>query len=302
MSNEKNTDNKTRISIIGKFRKLYDEEHIARSFESIGCEVLRVEEGLLSHQIIGLTKEFNPDVVLWTKLSVTEPKVVCEAMSEFKRVCWVFDLYIGYNREYRLQSHPAFKADYVFTTDGGNQEKFKELGVNHKCVRQGIWEEECFLEELNPDGSIIFVGSDNPSNSNRVDQLNFIQKEYKDRFKWYGRWNTNEVRGTDLNKLYANSSIVIGDSVYSPHYWSNRVVETLGRGGFLIHQEVEGIKEEYPYLVTYPRGDYVKLKELINYYLTHEDERREIINKNFQWVKQNYTTAKKCQELLNYIS
>lgn len=302
MSAEKDPYNQTRIAIIGKFQKLYDEEYIARSFEMLGCEVLRIEEQLLTHSIVGLINEFNPQYVIWTKLQVTQPEAVYASTSPYTRICWVFDLYIGYNREYRLKSHPAFKADYVFTTDGGNDEKFKELGINHHCVRQGIWKDECYLDEINPDGSIVFVGSDNPSNSNRVDQLDFIQKKYKDRFKWYGRWNTNEIRGKELNKLYSHSTIVIGDSVYSPKYWSNRVVETLGRGGFLIHQEVEGLKEEYPYLVTYPRGDYKRLGELIDYYTEHEDERQEIIKRNYEWVRDNYTMDKQCQKLLSYIS
>ncbi len=120
-------------------------------------------------------------------------------------------------------------------------------------------------------------------------------------FKWFGRYSTNEIRGLPLNELYSQTKIVVGDSVYSPHYWSNRVVETLGRGGFLIHREVEGLKEVYPDLVTYD-GTYDDLMKKIDYYLAHEDERREIIKKNFERVRDYYTMDKQCQKLLNYIS
>lgn len=290
-----------RISIIGKFSKLHDEEYIARSFEELGVEVQRLDERLLSNQLLGLLEEFNPDYVLWAKLMVTEASKIREALKKRKTVCWVFDLYWGYDREYRLKTHPAFTADYIFTTDGGNDDKFKSIGINHKCVRQGIYKPECFVVKGTPKDTVIFVGSDNILNSDRQKKLSFLEQEYRDKFKWYGRLNTNEVRGTDLNELYANNKIVVGDSVYSPYYWSNRIVETLGRGGFLIHRDVEGLKEEYPYLVTYD-GTNEDLKSKIDYYLTHEEERLEIINKNHKWVLDNYTMDKQCKRLSNYIS
>lgn len=90
---------------------------------------------------------------------------------------------------------------------------------------------------------------------------------------------------------------MIGDSVYSPNYWSNRVVETLGRGGFLIHREVEGLSKEYPDLVTYEKDNYEDLKNKIKFYLLNYDKRYEIIQKNFDWVKNNYTIEHKIKEL-----
>lgn len=291
-----------KISIIGKFKRLYDEEYIARSFEMLGHTVQRIEERLITHQIVGLIDEFNPDVVLWTKLMVVEPHKVREALRKYKTVCWVFDLYFDYEREFRIKTHPAFTADYVFTTDGGHQERFKSVGINHQCVRQGIFKEDCYIADGTPEDTIVFVGSDNVYNQQRNKQISVIQQRFGDKFKWYGRFDTNEVRNGDLNILYSKSKIVIGDSVYSPHYWSNRVVETLGRGGFLIHQEVEGLKECYPHLVTYKRGDFDDLCAKINYYLAHEEERLDIVRKNFEWVKENYTCDKQCQKILDYIS
>lgn len=300
MPTEKNPQDKTRIAIIGKFKLLHDEEYIARSFESLGHEVLRVNERLLTHQICGSIDDFNPDIVIWTKLMVTEAHLVRQHMEKYTSVCWVFDLYWGYEREYRLTTHPAFTADYVFTTDGGNQDRFEQAGINHRCVRQGIYKEEAILYPRTPSDKVIFVGSDNALHPGRFKQNSFVDGRFN--YKRYGHRDTNEVRGLDLNKLFAESAVVIGDSVYSPHYWSNRVVETLGRGGFLIHQEVEGLKEEYPHLVTYERGNFEDLADKITYYLNHEDERVDIIQKNFEWVRDNYTMDKKCQELLNYIS
>lgn len=282
-----------KIAFVGKFKNLYDEEYIARSFESLGHTIERVNEKLASGEIIERLDSFNPDLVLWTKLAVGEQQKIRDYCKKYKTACWVFDLYIGYQREARLHT-PAFTADYVFTTDGGHQEEFKELGINHNCVRQGIWKDECILYPFTGiENEIIFIGSENPYYPERTSLIKELGA------KWYGRFNTNEIRGLSLNELYSKSRIVIGDSVYSPNYWSNRVVETLGRGGFLIHREVEGISEEYPYLVTYKDLD--DLKSKIDYYTHNEEERREIVKKNFEWVKNNYTCEKQCQKLLSYI-
>jgi len=283
-----------RIVYIGNFDYMWDEEHVARCFEKLGHEVMRVPEKKPMGVIVPAILEFKPDFVLWAKLRVGRPSEIIRICKEnnIKTVCWIWDLYFGYQREHQIKNNNMFKADLVFTSDDGHEEDWKEHGIAHKCIRQGIYDEEAVLlptEEKEHD--VVFVGSENPLNEDRT-------KLFKDfDFKWFGKKDTNEVRGMRLNELYTKTKIVIGDSVYSPHYWSNRVVETLGRGGFLIHQEVEGLKEAYPHLVTYKRGDYKDLKEKIAYYLGNDKEREEIIKKNYEWVLDNHLCSLKCKEL-----
>jgi hypothetical protein len=234
-----------KIAFIGKFKRMDDEEYIALGFEAIGHTVLRIEDSTPALDICAQLKEVN--LVLWTKLRVDNPSLVvahCK-LRDLKCACWVFDLYFDYHREYQLATHPAFKADYVFTTDGGHQKEFEALGINHHCVRQGIANSECYLEPLVAPKGVIFVGTDNPMNPYRTEMISSVKK-YSSEFEWIGRGDPTEVRGTDLNKLYARKKIVIGDSVYSPRYWSNRIVETLGRGGFLIHQTSQVSRRSIP--------------------------------------------------------
>lgn len=289
-----------KIAFVGKFNKFHDEEYIARSFESLGHDVIRIEQSLDGGNIHRKIVLSRPDILLFTKWEY--PKVIYDALAKskewnMKTVCWLFDLYWGYDREFRIKTASYFKADYVFTTDGGNDHKWKEARVNHKLVRQGISKDECYLDTIKDPQGIVFIGSENPLYPARTQRILELKKHYSD-FRWLGRNNTDAIRGKDLNKLYSKTKIVVGDSVYSPYYWSNRVVETLGRGGFLIHRDVPGIKEEYPYLVTYD-GTYDDLRKKIDYYLAHEDERREIIRKNHKWVLDNYTMDKKCKELIS---
>lgn len=281
---------------------MHDEEYIAQGFEKLGNTVVRIEDSSTPGEVKDALERYKPDMLIYCKWQ--QPKELDLTISSLKRegmrtVCWLFDLYFNYSRENQVHTKSFFKSDYVFTTDGGQQVRFKEAGVNHFCVRQGIRPEECFIQEGKPIG-VAFIGSDNPLYPYRCKMLGEIMRTFNN-FTWYGRGDTDEKRGTDLNELFGNTKVIIGDSVYSPYYWSNRVVETLGRGGFLIHPEVEGIKEEYPYLVTYEKDNIQDLKNKIMYYLQHEDERKEIVQKNFEWVRDNYTVEKKCQELLDYV-
>lgn len=288
-----------KIIYIAKFNKMWDEEYIARGFEDLGHTVGRINEATRVRDILRDIQSFKPDLVIFAKFQQPHAEQVineCKRL-KIKTVCWVFDLYFGYNRQYQLES-PAFKADYVFTTDGGEHDWFR-YAINHNCVRQGIFERECVLVEDEKEHDVIFVGSFNPYNVERNKILEKIDKDFD--FKWFGKEDSDAIRGMKLNELYAKSKIVVGDSVYSPHYWSNRVVETLGRGGFLIHMEVEGLKEAYPHLVTYKRGDYEDLKKKIEYYLKNDKQRNDIIKKNYKWVRDNYTCSKQCQRLIDFI-
>lgn len=289
-----------RIAYIGRFAKIYDEEYIARSFESLGHEVLRIADNYGLTSTFRRIVEFEAEIVIFAKLEIAEDgfkfiKMLRER--NIKTVCWLFDLYFGYPREHRVLVSPCFRADYVFTTDGGHEEKWKALKINHQVVRQGIYKPECELEPLDNPHGVVFVGGANPIYPKRLKQIDFVRKSFSD-FRWFGQKSTDEMRGYNLNKLYATAKIAIGDSVYSPSYWSNRIVETLGRGGFFIHQDVPGLKEEYPHLVTYETDNVRDLREKIDYFLEHEEERQRIIAANFAFVKQNYTMEKKCAELL----
>lgn len=291
---------KVKIAFVDKFTLMHNGEYIAQGFEKIGCDVLRIETASTPQEIREALLDFSPDVLLFCKWIIPaeikrDVDKLCKA--GMVTVCWIFDLYFGYHREYQINTMPFFRANYVFTTDGGHQKEFKAHGVNHHVLRQGIRSEDCFLHPGNPQG-VVFVGSYNVYNKERIKEINYI-KSFIREFHWYGLDDTNEIRGVALNKLYGNTKIVIGDSVYSPYYWSNRVVETLGRGGFLIHADVEGIHDEHPYLVTYRRGDQAHLRNMIIHYLNNEKERMEIVQKNYEYTKAHHLIEHRCQDLLN---
>ena len=292
-----------KIYYIGAFKRLWDEECIAQSFEDCGCEVIRQEQrGYTNAQFIKEIKKHNPDIVLFAKLLIIgDGWELLKSIKELgiPTVSWTFDLYCNYHREVTIPNLPFFYADYVFTTDGGNQKKFEKYGINHTCVRQGIYEPHAFIGNPKPEYrfDVAFVGTSNPNYPFRTELTNFLSDNYD--FKWVGKEDPNTFRGTDLNDFYATVKIVVGDSVPSPEYWSNRLYETLGRGGFIIFPEIEGIKKEYPMLPTYKGLD--DLKEKIDYWLEHDIERTKLQIEMFDFTRINYTYKIRCQTILKIL-
>mgnify|MGYP007100054406 CR=1 FL=1 len=302
--------NKT-IIYIGDFKESYStERYIAHALETLGYTVKMVSEsGLRIKDVKMMVDEImyhKPCLVLFSKgAPPINGKEFIEALKKVvPTACWLFDLYFdlqGNDRKWKLeQKHPPFNVETIFSTDGGHDLEFARCGIKHKLLRQGIHEPEAILYERELVNDIVFVGGD--VFKNRGWLLDGLKSEYGDRFQWIGQGQP--VRGLELNELYASTKIVVGDSQPTPKYWSNRVYETLGRGGFLLHPRVEGMEEFFKdkeHIVYYERGNIKQVYELINYYLEHDDEREKIRRQGFELVKNHHTYKHRCIELMkNY--
>jgi hypothetical protein len=300
-----------RIVYVGSFTRIQDEEGIARSLEFLGHTVIRYEEaGFIETSIQNIIDD-QPDLVLFAKLKfpmiLRMPFIRAMRKAKIPMVCWVPDLYIGMGREMQIHSDDSiFRADFVFTPDGGHDKEWKAWGVNHYLLRQGIYHEECVT--LPPDEQefkVIFIGTANEEFPYRRQLMLRLSMKYGDDFRWLGRVSGNEYRGERLSRIISSTPIVIGDSVYSPHYWSNRVYETIGRGGFIIHPNIQGLEKEFTYykhMVPYDYEDFDGLFEKIDYYLRAVNERKYIAKEGQEHVRENHTLIHRCRRLLEVVS
>lgn len=81
-------------------------------------------------------------------------------------------------------------------------------------------------------------------------------------------------------------------------YWSDRCPETLGRGGFLIHPFVEGIKEAFPAMPVWNLGNWENLRVLIDLWLDNDLERRARAEENRARVLNTATYEVRMRELV----
>lgn len=296
---------------LGVFERPYDTEvYIANSLEALGHTVVRCPMVQATiHEMREVLATEKPDFILFSKgwfKTNNEDFIQFFKHSGFLTVGWFFDLAWGTMREGHIYQHMAFRADIVCTTDGGHDEQFRDAGIRHFTLRQGIYEPEAYLAKPEKAEDIVFVGTSVHSHyfswDHRKKLIDWLGVTYDKQFGWYGQ--NDGIRNDKLNTLYASTKVVVGDSVYSPNYWSNRLYETIGRGGFLIFPEIPGIEKEftpYEHFIPYKVGHWAELKEKIDYYLTHDKEREKIRLAGFEHCKKHHTYKKRCERLIEIV-
>lgn len=221
------------------------EAHITKALRELGHEVICVpqQKDLPEGDVLLFHKWIPPDFA-------------------GNKVCWWFDKIRWNNRE-KTMEEIIKKSDNVFITD---ETWLKECpNEKVKVLRQGVGEKRCGRYKTAPD--VAFTGS---LYGERYDWAKRLSERFKSQFKAY-----NDIFNDDLADLCASVKIFVAPKFPSDdYYWSNRVYEIIGRGGFLIHPYCEGLKEEFPDLPMY--RDEEEMYEMIEHYLKDSEHREQL--------------------------
>lgn len=284
-----------RVFYIGRFYHSWNtENYVVYAMKQNGVDVVK-RVYTCTGDISSYTRQIEkskPDVVLFSKASNRCFADLIQWCRErgIITVCWLWDLYWGY----RSQRPSQFLCDLLFSTDGGHDTSWVDYGANHRLLRQGIHEPDHKLYTADKDVDIAFVGSANSYKQRRV-LTRWLTSTYGGRVHYH----TN-LRGLALNQELARTKIVVGDTYPVKNYWSNRVYEILGRGGFLLFPETVGLDTEFTdgvHYVSYRRNDFRHLHSRIKYYLEHEEEREKIRQAGFEQCSE-YTYTSRVKALL----
>jgi hypothetical protein len=117
------------------------------------------------------------------------------------------------------------------------------------------------------------------------------------------------VRGQALNDLYASVPVIVGDSCLyksTGRYVSDRIPETLGRGGFLIHPHVDGVTDGAlwragEHLVCWDVGDWAGLRARIDESLANVALRERIRIQGQDHTRAHHTYSHRVNEVLEVI-
>ena len=295
-----------RIAFVGNFRVDYSSEnHHAKTLESLGHEVTRLQEGLATGDDI-LRHSLTADllVVVHTHGWITRGLPLVEVLKQLKgkviTLTYHLDLWLGLERQKDLETDGFYKAiDHFFCTDKLMADWFNEnTQVKGHFLPAGVFHEEVYTMDLPKTNDVIFVGSKNYHHewNWRPQLINWLSETYKDKFKHFGGDGLGVIRGHELNRLYSSSKIVVGDTLCLnfnyPYYLSDRVFETTGRGGFLIMPYIKGIEDLFEIgkeIVTFQFGNFDDLKSKIDYYLEHDEEREAIRLAGFERTKKDHS-------------
>jgi glycosyltransferase involved in cell wall biosynthesis len=309
------------ITFLGNFRVDYTTEtHHTKTLESMGHTVIRLQETDITSEDI-FNNAINSDLFVWVHThGWNTPGIMTmqDVLLKLKKhnvpsMTYHLDLWLGLSRQRDLRRKPVYQhIDHFFTVDRKMAEWFNaRTNVKGHYISAGVYDKECVYTPTTPKEDVIFVGSKtyHPEWPYRPKLINFLSKTYGARFNLYGKEGLGIVRGQALNNLYASTKVVVGDTLCPnfdyPDYWSDRIYETIGRGGFLIHPYIKGLEKEFEdkkHVVFYEYNNLNQLQELINYYLEHDAEREEIRRSGHELVKNNYTYKNRWQAILKELN
>lgn len=326
-----------KVAYVGNFSQQHcTENHLALTLEDLGHQVTRLQENQTdAGSLVDLCR--GHDLFLftrtWGNLVTLDHLKQIEALG-IPTASYHLDLYVGLKREDGLDHDPFWRTQYVFTPDGDprSAEVFKRKVINHFYMKPGVYKAECNYGTYHPElaHDVTFVGGGleymHPEWPYRRKLVQWLMDNYSGKVGGYhsavheidtprfGKYGHPQrvMRNHDLNDLYASAKIAIGDSVCVPdfkheRYWSDRLYETVGRGGFIIHPYIKGLEEEFTLdgpdknLVTYEYGNFDQLKELIDYYLTHDDESERIRKAGHEYVREHCTYHNRLQQMLETV-
>jgi hypothetical protein len=186
--------------------------------------------------------------------------------------------------------------------------------VKGRYMPAGVFDKECvMLEPESVNYDVIFVGSKGYHHEwqYRPQLIDWLRDTYGTRFLHVGGdGDTGTVRGMALNQIYANAKVAIGDTLclnYNyPYYFSDRLFETTGRGGFIIHPYILGLEKEFTdgvHLRFYPFANFDFLKKTIDYYLdpANETEREAMRLAGHTRTKNKFTYKNRWQAIIKEV-
>jgi glycosyltransferase involved in cell wall biosynthesis len=321
---ELKTDERPSVLFVGIFSKMYDSTFMVNGFEEAGyqCEKfdwqkVRFAEGLagMLDRLIGKAKMMKPDIIF---LQIQNPDVLLlDAAKELAKDSFV----INYTFDVR-NSIDWYKdiAPHIGLTLFGDKQSVAELkkeGIENveylPCAADyNIYRKLDIRERTDEYGEIVFIGNNTvgsslkfPQSEQRVEMVEFMRKQFGDRFKAYGpNWGMNSgVVYPHMEVLIYNSAkvAITHNHFIRSGYQSDRALRAMGCGIYTIAQYYPEINKQFNPTVLATWLDFNMLAEETEKALSNDDRRKMIADNGHDWVREQHSWTKRIEQLKGLI-
>ncbi len=318
-----------KIAYVGNFAPEYSTENdVRKAFEHLGHEVIKLQEGDEHNPDKASMSEVRTtallcDMLLWTGTwgDAYPLNDVLDLMHDCAKLgiptaTLHLDTFWSTGRAGRKWwLEPMFHTAYIFTADGDYQKQWELMGKNHIWLPPAVRHDAAHFgvakEQYKCD--LAFVGSNGRGYhedvwSYRRELVDFLRKLAADNewvWKNPGGDDPKIERSDDMNDFYASAKVTVGDSLClkkeASHYWSDRVPEATGRGGFLIMPQIDALKKDWPMLPTYKWGDWDDLEKTIKHYMERSTDRKQVQVSTQHITKELHTYVNRVQTILETV-
>lgn len=333
-----------RVVTIGNYTPPHSTENeLKRALEDVGCEVIPVQENMPKadafEEATMWAKTLKAAFVLWTRTGWDWPRYgLTHEQATAKQnlmlmelreagiptVGYHLDRWWGLSRQFQVYEEPFFRVDLLCTADGGHDDLWRAEGIEHVWFPPAVSRFECEPGEfvLDMAHDVNFVGSwqggYHAEWGHRRQLVKHLQRN------WQAHMTPPPGKPTlrlqDLRNLYRSGRVFVGDSCLVPRadgspatrYCSDRIPETLGRGGFLVHPHVEGITgfergelgsmyQDGEHLVAWQLGNWEQLDAWIEHYVNDDRARLEIADAGREHTLKLHTYSVRMTQLINLL-
>lgn len=317
------------IAFLGNFRHPHtSESHYLQTLRDLGHVVYPLQEGTDNINQI-MARATKMDMFFWVHTHGWHTAGIELGLKKLKElgiptVGYHLDLWLGLEREKDLATDPYWNIEHFFTVDALMAEYLNQHDNMPKgyYLPAGVFGKEAYMAKRTGwKHDVVFVGTGvyHKEWTYRHKLIEWLDETYGDKFAHYGIGGKPAIRNAELNQLYADSKIVIGDTLCKdfkyPYYLSDRIFETTGRGGFIIHPYIEGMEDLFNLggidndyfnmgemeVATYDFGNFEYLKYAIDYFLHNEDEREAIRLRGHERTKNEHTYHHRLSYILETI-
>lgn len=261
-----------------------------RLFERAMTDLHWIRQTPAEYQLLGKIRTFRPDLVLVLLGNYTSPSTIrkVRSITSAPVICWCQDHMGTMGRQYIIGS----RFDYVFAKDQSMVDRLKQFtnlpevhylpeACNpkvHRSVTLSESDRQRFGCEITTAASLYYYRSEILSSLNDYDLKIWgpVPKYYDGPL--LGRATGKSVHMRDKSACFNSARIVINTLFPMEIGGLNaRAFEVAGCGGFQLITHTDAVARHFvPGKEIETFRDLKELRDKVNYYLEHEDERRQI--------------------------